>query len=217
MIGILGGTFDPIHHGHLRLALELLERLQLKEMRLLLSARPPHRNQPMASAQQRLHMLQAALIETPGLYADDRELRRSGPSYMVDTLREIRAELPDEAVCLALGMDAFLGLPTWHEWERLIESAHLVVVRRPDTLALPKSPMAEYLARHRAISAAELHAAPRGKILEEQIPALTISATQIRGLLREGRNPRYLLPETVLQYIHEQHLYQTDDTPNYAN
>lgn len=208
MIGILGGTFDPIHHGHLRLALELYERLAMREVRLLLSARPPHRNQPVASPQQRLAMLHAAVADEPALQVDDREFRRGGPSYMADSLRELREECGDSPLCLIMGMDAFLTLPTWHEWESLIHLAHMVVVSRPDTPKPPKSPMMDFLARYRIDTVQALCDSPAGCVLQREIPAFTLSATQIRGLLRDGRNPRYLLPPAVLQYIFDNQLYQ---------
>jgi nicotinate-nucleotide adenylyltransferase len=207
MIGILGGTFDPIHHGHLRLALELYERLELQQVRLLPSARPPHRDTPAVSASQRLHMLQLALADEPALVADGRELHRAGPSYMVDSLSELRAEFPDTPLCLLLGMDAFLGLPTWHQWQRLITLAHLVVVQRPDSDYPSTGVMHEYLQQYRFHDT--LYTATTGSIVVLEIPALSISATHIRSLLQQGRNPRYLLPPTVLQFILEQRLYQT--------
>jgi nicotinate-nucleotide adenylyltransferase len=206
MIGILGGTFDPIHHGHLRLALELYERLELQQVRLLPSARPPHREAPTVTPEQRMHMLRLALADEPALCADDRELRRTGPSYMVDSLSELRAEYPGTPLCLLLGMDAFLGLPTWHQWPRLIELAHLVVVQRPDTHHPLPDVLSHFVERYRCHG--RLQNADKGRILMLEIPALSISATYIRSLLHNGRNPRYLLPPTVLQFILDQRLYQ---------
>ncbi len=207
-IGLLGGTFDPIHHGHLRLALELYERLDLAEVRLLPSANPPHREAPTASAQLRLDMVQAAIQGVPGLSADDRELRRHQPSYTVDTLLSIREEYPYHPLCLILGMDAFMALSSWYQWERLITLAHLLVVRRIGTLLPEVHRMQEFLNSHQLHHPDELRQQLAGGVWIEEIPALTISATQIRDLIATGRNPRYLLPQTVLNLIHTHQLYR---------
>ncbi len=207
-IGILGGTFNPIHHGHLRLALELYERLDLAQVRLLPSAHPPHREQPTVSSQQRLEMVQAAIAGVKGLNLDDRELRRQGPSYMVDTLSSLRDDYPHQPLCLILGMDAFMGLPHWHQWEQLITLAHLLVVRRPET-AMPQGQfMQDFLKAHQANCFEELRKQSSGTIWMEKIPALAISATQIRRLIAAGKNPRYLLPRAVLDIINTHQLYR---------
>jgi nicotinate-nucleotide adenylyltransferase len=195
--GILGGTFDPVHHAHLRLALEAREQAGLDEIRLIPAARPPHRQPPVASPEQRLAMLQAALADTPGLLADGRELARPGASYTVDTLLELQA--PDTALCLLVGMDAFAGLPSWNRWTRLIELAHLLVVKRPG--AELQGEMREYLQQHQAADAAELRHCRAGLILPLDLPPLDISASYIRSLIAQGRDPRYLLPDAVLRLI----------------
>ncbi len=131
MIGIFGGTFDPVHFGHLRPALEVQQALGLDEVRFIPAGQPPHRDMPHATAPQRLSMLQTAIEDQPGFAADEREIQREGPSYMVDTLALLREELGQIPLCLILGYDAFLGLPAWHQWHRLIELAHLVITHRP--------------------------------------------------------------------------------------
>lgn len=206
-IGLLGGTFDPVHHGHLRLALELHEKLDLSEIRLIPAARPPLRQPPIASAQLRVQMAQVAVFNTPGLIVDHRELYREGLSYTVDTLHSIRAELPEHALCLILGMDAFMGLPQWHQWEKLIDLAHLIVVRRLGTLLPTTHIMRDFLEKYQTTERMDLVKRPAGSILIEEIPCLAISATQIRTLLAEGKNPRYLLPDTVLDIIVQNQLY----------
>jgi len=206
-IGILGGTFNPIHHGHLRLALELYERLDLAEVRLIPSARPPHREPPSINAEMRLAMVKLATKDATGLYVDDRELLRGGPSYMVDTLESLRQEYPHTPLFLILGMDAFMTLPHWHQWQRFITLAHLLVVRRPGKILPMVHIMRDFLNTYQVRSVKELLHQPAGHVLVQEIPALTISATQIRGLIANGKNPHYLLPESVLNFIHTHHLY----------
>jgi nicotinate-nucleotide adenylyltransferase len=206
-IGILGGTFDPIHHGHLRLAIELYERLDLAEVRLIPAAHPPHRGSPAASAQLRLQMLQAAIIDIPGLIVDDRELHRFGPSYMVDTLSSLREEYPHRSLCLILGMDAFISLPQWHQWQRLITLVHLLVVHRLGTPMPSFAAMQDLLSGHQTNCSTDLKKQLSGCIWIEPIPFLNISATQIRYLIAAGKNPRYLLPLAVLDLINTYQLY----------
>lgn len=206
-IGLLGGTFDPVHNGHLRLAVELYERLNLAEVRFIPSAYPPHRDQPVASAQLRLKMVQEAVKEVKGLAVDARELERPGPSYMVDTLCSLREDFPIEPLYMILGMDAYVNLCYWHQWERLIEYAHLLVVRRPGKLLPTMSHiMQEFLTTRQPKSPADL-SKPAGTIFVEEIPALTISSTQIRGIIATDKNPRYLLPSSVLNIIETHQLY----------
>ncbi|BBL72732.1 nicotinate-nucleotide adenylyltransferase [Methylogaea oryzae] len=208
MIGLLGGTFDPIHYGHLRIALEAKEALGLDEVRFIPCRQPPHRDTPGASPQQRLELLRLAVADMPGFAVDTRELERDGPSYMVDTLASLRGELGDAPLCLILGQDAFLGLPRWHRWRELTDFAHLAVVRRPG----PSAPLAGDLAllaeAHRR-EAGRLRAAPAGGICFLETPLLDISATRIRELLRSGRDPRYLLPDAVLKSLRRSGLYST--------
>jgi nicotinate-nucleotide adenylyltransferase len=209
-IGILGGTFNPIHHGHLRLALELYERLDLAKVLLIPSAHPPHRAPPSVSSQRRLEMVRAAIRGVEGLSVDDREVQRQAVSYTVDTLDSLREEYPHRPLCLILGMDAFLGLPSWHEWERLITLAHLLVVRRPDTpTKIPeKHAMQYFFYKYHTLSAEDFKKQTAGMIWMEEIPALAISATQIRDLIATGKNPHYLLPPAVLDIINTHHLYR---------
>ena len=130
-IGILGGTFDPIHYGHLTPAREAMQALGLEHIRLMPNHIPPHRPQPVASSEQRLAMVTLAASEFGGFQVDDRELRRQSPSFTFDTLRQLRHELPDTPICFLIGMDSLLSLPTWHRWQELTDYAHLVVSVRP--------------------------------------------------------------------------------------
>lgn len=211
-IGIFGGTFDPIHFGHLRSALELKQALGLAEVRLIPASVPPHRGEPGANAAQRLAMVRAAVATDRDFVIDERELRREGPSYMADTLASLREEVgPERPLCLMLGMDAFLGLPGWHRWESIPTLAHLVVAHRPGW-QLADARGAEHeavtlLQRARA-EARMLHEAPAGAVVTHPVTPLGISATAIRRLVAEGKSARYLLPDAVWDIIVEQRLYK---------
>jgi nicotinate-nucleotide adenylyltransferase len=203
MIGILGGTFDPIHYGHLRPALEVQQALGLEQLRLIPLRHPPHRDAPQCPPQLRLAMVQAAVEGEPGLVVDERELRHDGVSYSVDTLKSLRLEVGNSVpICLLLGSDAFSGFPEWHQPERILELAHLVVMQRPG----------EHPARHypqRVVSsAAELGQCPGGGILFQPVTQLEISSTAIREMLRRNISPRYLLPDRVLDLIEQHGLYR---------
>ncbi len=138
MIGVYGGTFNPVHYGHLRTALEVKELFGLQRLHLIPCRLPAHRGQPEADAEIRMQMLAAAVADTPGFFADRRELERDGPSYMVDTLAALRSELADDTpLLLFIGADAFAGLERWHRWQRLFELAHVVVMTRPGFLHGP--------------------------------------------------------------------------------
>ncbi len=210
-IGLFGGTFDPVHIGHLRTAVELREALGLSRLLLVPSARPPHRAPPRASAAQRLAMLVAAIGDEPGLVADDRELRRAGPSYTIDTLAELRAELgPGVALCLCLGMDALVGLARWRRWREFIDFAHLVVVARPGWQAPESGPVAEWLAARWVQDPAALHATAHGRALVGALTLLPVSSSGIREELAAGRSVRYLVPDAALAYLRNHRLYAGD-------
>jgi nicotinate-nucleotide adenylyltransferase len=218
MIGIYGGTFDPVHFGHLRAALEVYQGLKLREMRLIPCHLPPHREPPVADARARLTMLRAAVgDDTEGFVVDNREMRREGVSYMVDTLASLRTEWGDEPMCLVLGADAFLQLHHWHRWEEILLLTHLIVTHRPGwTLAADVPDLDPTLARlwreARVDDAAELAAAPAGRILQFTITQLDISATCIRAMVARGESPRFLLPEKVWNLIRMQGLYDIRGT-----
>lgn len=207
-LGIFGGTFDPIHIGHLRMALELRQQLKLDEMRLLPCYLPPHRATPGASAEQRVAMLELALQDCAELTIDPRELLREKPSYTYDTLCELRAELGEQiSLCLCMGMDSFLTLDQWHEWRQLIRLAHLVVVERPGYEIPEVGAVADLLRRHRA-EAEAIHEAPAGAVIIASPALLPVSATDIRAQISAGESPQFLLPDPVLNYIRAQGLYR---------
>lgn len=206
MIGILGGTFDPVHHGHLRPALEVYESLGLSELRFVPCRVPPHRAPPEAPAHHRLAMVERAIAGVPGFRVDARELSRPGPSFTVDTLSELRAEIgPGCPLLLVMGMDAFAGLPGWHRWREIAQLAHVVVAHRPGTAPAMGSPYFELAAA--TDSVAVLRNAGRGRVFLQPVTQLDISATGIRECLRAGRSPRFLLPGSVRDYIAEHRLY----------
>jgi len=212
-IGILGGTFDPIHYGHLRLAEELGERLRLEEVRFFPSGTPPHRSAPAVSADHRLAMTRLAAAGNARLTVDDRELHRAGPGYTFDTLKELRADLGDaRPLALLLGADAFLEFATWHRWREIFGLAHVAVAHRPGfpverwAERMPEPLAREYSARLMQQPLA-IHLSPAGGIVIVPFTALEISATAIRDMLRAGASPRYLLPGAVLDYIRSHGLY----------
>jgi nicotinate-nucleotide adenylyltransferase len=206
-IGVFGGTFDPIHYGHLRTAFELWQELRLTEVRFLPTGSPPHRDQPYASPELRLRMVQAAVADQPAFVVDDREVRRSGLSYSVDTLTELRKELPDSSLCLLLGMDAFLGLPNWHRWRELLTFTHIVVAHRPGWKAPTMGPLGEVMVDHGTGTIRDLHEKPAGRIYVHAVTQLEISSTELRQLIEAGRDPRYLVPDGVREIIRETRSY----------
>jgi nicotinate-nucleotide adenylyltransferase len=219
-IGIFGGTFDPIHCGHLRTAFELWQELKLAEVRFLPAGSPPHRDQIYASAELRLRMVQAAVADQPGFVVDDREVRRGGMSYSVDTLTELRAEHPSRSLCLLLGMDAFLGLPHWHRWRELLKLAHIVVAHRPGWKAPERGPLGELLVDHGTGAVRDLHESPAGRVYIRAVTQLEISSTELRSLLAAGRDPHYLVPDQVRQIILETRCYapqRGSPTPGHAS
>ena len=208
MIGILGGTFDPIHLGHLRTALDVKERLELSEVRFIPLHIAVHRSQPGATAEQRLEMVQLAISEEPAFRADDRELRRKEPSYTLHTLQSLRAELPSETFCLLLGSDAYQGFLSWHEPEQIMELSHLVVMTRPG-YRLPADPeLRAFTTAREASNPAILRQQQEGLIYFHDVTLLDISATDIRQRISAGMSARYLVPDDVEQFINKDKLYR---------
>jgi nicotinate-nucleotide adenylyltransferase len=212
LVGVFGGTFDPVHFGHLRTALELLERLSLGEVRFIPSARPPHRSAPKTPASLRLRLLEAAVADEPRFVADRREIDRPGPSYTVDTLESLADDLPESTLCLVLGMDAFLGLPEWHRWHELLEIAHVVVAHRPGSQAPEQGPLGRLVRERRTVSAADLGEARSGHIHVEAVTQLEISSSALRRAVRAGRDPKYLVPDAVRRIIFETECYAQRET-----
>lgn len=215
-IGILGGTFDPIHHGHLRIAQEALEQCGLEQVLFIPCGTPPHRPAPFAEAKARWEMVRLALTGHPDFLVDVYEVFRTDPCYTVDTLTALRVQLgAQQPLCLILGGDAFMQLHTWHKWKDLFALAHIVVFQRaagsPLGNAMAKADtelQAEYQARL-APGAGVLRETSCGSIFVADMPALEISSTDIRRRTLEGKNIRYLLPDAVVNYINTNSLYRT--------
>lgn len=208
-IGIFGGTFDPIHYGHLRMAEELANALSLEEVRFIPAGQPPHRASPRTDAKHRLEMTRLAITGNPRFVLDDREVREPRASYTFDTLTSLRHELgADRPLWLLMGADAFLGLTAWKEWRQLFNLAHIAVAHRPGYRLTQSDMLPDILRReleHRRCDAPP--ASPAESIFLKPVTALDISATGIRQHLSSGTSARYLLPDTVLNYIQQQHLY----------
>lgn len=200
-----------MHVGHLRAALEVRAALDLAQVRLIPARLPPHRPQPVASAEHRLAMLRLAVRGVAGLVVDDCELQRAGPSYTVDTLAGLRAQLGRRPLCLLVGDDAFRGLVTWHRWQEVFELAHVVVMHRPPLADSPSpdlpAPLAQALGGRSAANPQALAEAPAGLVWRQALPPLDISATRVRAALRAGRSARFLVTDSCLRYIRRHHLY----------
>jgi nicotinate-nucleotide adenylyltransferase len=197
-IGVFGGTFSPFHNGHLRLALELRERLSLDRVHLIPAGEPPHRAAPGVSAARRLAWVRLACGDAPGLVADDREVRRGGRSYTYDTLAQLRAELPDTPLVLLLGSDAAAQFTSWHRWREIPDLAHLVVVQRPESEGGPASELLRLLHERRTDDPRTLHGPPPGRLMTAALAPLAIYSNRIRGLLAAGRSVRGLVHEAII-------------------
>ncbi len=206
-IGIFGGTFDPIHYGHLRTAFEMLQALRFGEVRFMPCGSPPHRGSPIAAAELRLNMVRVATAGQHGFVVDDRELLRDGPSYSVDTLTALRGEFPLQPLALIIGMDAFLSLPKWHQWRQILQLAHIVVAHRPGWRAPDMGPLGELLAERGTHRIGDMHQAKSGHIYVLDVTQLEISSSDIRELVAAGRDPRFLMPDAVRSVIEQSGCY----------
>ena len=206
-IGLFGGTFDPIHFGHLRMALESKYALGLDEMRLMPCHLPPHRRSPQLSSEQRVKLLNLALEGTPELQLELCELKRSDLSYTIDSVNWLRQQgLRTNSITLLMGMDAFANLTQWRQWRQLRERAHIAVVMRPGFQQPLPEPLKQWLAAADDVNI--VHHKPAGGVMLLRQRLLDISATDIREQLASGWSPRYLLPEKVLDYIEANNLYR---------
>jgi nicotinate-nucleotide adenylyltransferase len=200
-IGVFGGTFDPIHYGHLRSAYELLQDLGLSEVRFVPSAAPPHRGGTFAPAGLRYRMVEEAVADQDGFTVDDCEFQRDGPSYTVDTLTTIREERNDASICLIVGMDAYLGLTTWHRWDEILDLAHIIVAHRPGWQLPETGDLGELLAMHGTDDIADLHRETCGRIYHHAVTQLEIASTEIRELVAAVKDPRFMMRDGVRDII----------------
>lgn len=212
VIGLFGGTFNPVHFGHLRLAEEAREQLRLKEVLWIPAGNPKHRTMPEVSAEQRLEMVRLALANHPDFKLDSAEVLSDQPSYTVPTLERLRTTLGEsQPLVLLLGADAFVELSSWHRWHELLELTHIGLSHRPGFALtadhLPQALAVEYRARLEH-DPAVLAKSPAGRIVPFAMTQLAISATQIRELLAKGGSSRYLLPDAIIDYIDHHHLYR---------
>lgn len=212
-IGILGGTFDPVHFGHLRPAVEIRAVLGLDHLRLIPARVSPLRDMPGATGADRVAMLRAAVDGYDDLVVDDRELERPGPSYTVDTLEALAADFPDARLFFVMGADAFADFERWHRWQGILERAHLVVTRRPDTeLTVPA-----VLAGSVVDDAPGLERAAAGRVWVQPVTQLDISATGIRRAAARGADLRFLMPDGARRYLEDHRLYAQGHVTRDAN
>lgn len=205
----MGGTFDPIHHGHLRSAVDILDYFQFESLRLIPCYQPVHKGEPSVSAEQRLKMVELGIAADSRLSVDAREISRQGRSYSIDTLQQLRQELgQDEPLIMVVGMDSFLSLPTWARWQELLDVAHILVISRPGWEPDFISSLESFYEKHRAESAAELQCAPSGKIWMQRFTPLAISSSQVRKLCRDNASIAYLVPETIQRFVEANSLYK---------
>lgn len=210
LYALFGGTFDPIHFGHLRPVEALAQQVGLKKVTLLPNNVPPHRPQPEASAQQRVEMLRCAIATRPLFDIDTRELERDTPSWTVATLEALRAERgAEQPLGFIIGQDSLLTLAKWHRWQDLLSLCHLLVCQRPGYATQMETPeMQQWLDVHRAQRTEQLHHSPAGRIWLADTPLFDISATEIRQRRHLGQSCTDLLPDAVIDYIDRAGLYR---------
>ncbi len=209
-VGVFGGTFDPVHVGHLRLALEAYEVLNLSAVRIMQLNKPNHRGAPVVNAAMRFEMIRST-IDDNRLIADDRELQRGGISYTIESLEGLRAEFSEHPLCLIIGADAFHGLCGWHRWQELLQFCHLVIVARPDSDKALEPRLQQLLDSVGITDSDILRNELCGRIYFQPIPLLPISSTDIRERIANGRDISYLVPPSVQRLIEQHQLYQSTD------
>ena len=206
LVGVFGGTFDPIHRGHLDTVSAVREACSLDRVLFVPASTPPHRDLPGATAQQRLEMVALAIADYPDFVLDDREFQRTEPSYTFDTLRSLTADLQEAVCCFILGVDAFLEFESWHRWQKVLEMANFIVMERPGWQPPEERP--EWWQEARIESAAELGRKRGGQVLELTVEPRAVSATEIRYGIADGADVSSMLPPAVWQYIREHRLYR---------
>lgn len=206
-IGFLGGTFDPIHFGHLRPALEIQQALNLQSLYLLPNYIAPHKEKSLANTQQRIEMVKLAIQETPELQLNTQELLRSTPSYTIDTLKLLRQQYPETPICFIMGMDSLINFDSWYQYQEILDYCHIVVSHRPGWDPTFNEVVSALLTKHQIQNPVLLHSALAGYIYFQSTSQLAISSSQIRDLLAAKRSINFLTPQSVCTYIKEQHCY----------
>lgn len=211
LLGLLGGTFDPIHKAHLFVVNELANKLPFKEIQLIPCGYPPHRNTPIASPTDRIEMIKRAIVNVPRLKINGIEIKRKGFSYTINTLKSLRISFPRQSLCLIMATDAFLNFNQWYQYESILRYCHLIVVNRPNYPLLKEKWLNELLLQHQTNREEDLNHTQSGKIIIQHLPTIPVSATEIRCYLREGNDTavKLLLPEKVFEYIKRKRLYQS--------
>ncbi|MDG1462367.1 MAG: nicotinate-nucleotide adenylyltransferase [Gammaproteobacteria bacterium] len=208
-IGIFGGTFDPVHFGHLRIASEILTKIGLEKLHFVPCAIPALKSAAHASSDLRVRMLNAAIEGYPAYSLDERELHRQGVSYTIETLLEMRQEQPNTPFCLILGMDAWLSFPQWHRWQDILELTHVVVANRPGIRLPEQGQLNDLLQQRQTTETAELHQQLAGRIFVHEVTQLEISSSTIRKLIANGLGADFLLPPEVGELIHHSGCYSS--------
>jgi nicotinate-nucleotide adenylyltransferase len=207
-IGFLGGTFDPIHFGHLRPALEIGEALSLQQIFLMPNHIAPHKSSSHCSAKQRCEMVKLAIQQQPKLALDNRELNRAKPSYTLDTLKELKVSYPNNPICFIMGMDSLISFNSWFQWQEILKYCHLVISQRPRWHGQFNSAVQTVVDECKTIDKQDLHNLQSGKIYFQTTSQLDISSTEIRQLLKQNISIDYLVPEAVNDYIKQHQLYR---------
>ena len=209
---LFGGTFDPIHNGHLRTALELREVLNVPQINLVPTGEPVHKVSTGASAAQRFKMVRLAVETEPSLFADDCELISDESCYTINTLMKKRAEVGENrSIILVMGMDSLLGIKSWSKWQQLTDYCHLLVVARPGYEPEFDSELQCFLDQHKVESLESLMRRPSGYLVMHQLTPMNVSATQVRKLIKQGSNPRFLIPDSVWDFIKDERLYDANE------
>ena len=206
-IGFLGGTFDPIHFGHLRPALEIQQALNLQSLYLLPNYIAPHKQKTLATTAQRIEMVKLAIQDTPEIQINTQELLRSSPSYTIDTLKLLRQQYPDTPICFIMGMDSLINFDSWYQYQDILNYCHLVVSHRPGWDPTFNEIVTGLLTQHQTQDPALLHRSLAGCIYFQSTSQLAISSSQIRQLLATKQSINFLTPQSVCTYIKEQHCY----------
>jgi len=206
-LGILGGTFDPIHLGHLGIAKEVHTQIHIEKIKLIPCNKPVHRDIPLVNSEHRVNMLQIACRNSPYLEVDTREIQRSGLSYTIDTLLDLRKDYPDTPLCLILGTDAFLGFTQWGQYNKILENAHLIIAHRPHYEIPMHGELHELLGKHQQSNPLFLFENIAGGVYFQNSTSIDIAASDIRNCVKAGKNLDSLLPEGVYNYIMQHQLY----------